>query len=150
VKTEEFQGNPVHQFSMGGGPGVHWAFTNQALVFSQSPSAIRAALRMQGSERKDSALEKESFKPFYDAHADAGVLSLATTAESLKGGLVAIQAMRSVAGMGAMMSGKPGATDEGPLAHLPSAAAIDRHFKGTTVSSVARTGGVLRIQFSCR
>ena len=149
VKTEDFQGNTLYEFSAGGGPGFHWGFLKQGIVVSQSPTAIRAAFRMEGAERKDSALEKESFKPLFETHADAGVLGLATTAESLKSGLLAIQAMRAVAGMNAMMTGK-GSADDGPLAHLPSAAAIDRHFKGTTASTVSRSGGVLHLQLSCR
>jgi hypothetical protein len=150
VKTEDFQGNPLHEFSPGSGPGFHWGFLKQGIVVSQSPTAIRAAFRMESADRKDSALEKESFKPLYDAHADAGVLGLATTAESLKSGLLAIQALRAVVGMNAMMTGKGAAPDAGPLAHLPSAAAIDRHFKGTTATTVSRSGGVLHLQLSCR
>jgi len=149
VKTEDFQGNMLYEFSAGGGPGFHWGFLKQGIAVSQSPTALRAAFRMEGAERKDSALEKASFKPLYDAHADAGVLGLATTADSLKSGLLAVQAMRAVVGMNAMMTGK-GAADDGPLAHLPSAAAIDRHFKGTTASTVSRSGGVLHLQLYCR
>ena len=149
VKTEDFQGNQVYAFSTGTGPAFQWAFLKQGLALSKSPTAIRAALRMEGAERKDSALEKESFKPLYDAHADAGVLGLSTTADSLKAGLAAVATMRAVA-MGAMMARKGGSLDEGPLAYLPSAAAIDRHFQGTTATTVSRAGGVLHLQLSCR
>lgn len=147
VKTEEFQGNQIHRFSVGPGNGFSWAYLKQGAAFSQSPSALRAALRMETAEKKDSALEKESFKPLYDAHGDASLLSLATTAESLKGGLVAIAAMRAVAGMGGMMGGQ---ASDSPLEHLPSSAAIDRHFKGTTASTISRSGGVLRFHVSAR
>ncbi len=145
VKSEDFQGNQLHEFSPGPGPGIHWGFLKQGIVISQSPTAIRAAFRMETAERKDSALEKEAFKPLYDAHADAGVLGLATTADSLKAGLAAVQAMRTVA----MMAARGGGLEDSPLAHLPSAGAIDRHFKGTTATTVSRAGGVLHLQLSC-
>jgi hypothetical protein len=143
VKTEDFQGNQVFAYSMGAGPSFQWAFLKQGLAFSRSPTAIRAALRMEGAERKDSALEKESFKPLYDAHADAGVLGLATTADSLKSGLAVVQTMRE-------MTRKGGSADDGPLEHLPTTAAIDRHFHGTIATTVSRAGGVLHLQLSCR
>ncbi|HEV8113469.1 MAG TPA: hypothetical protein VGR31_11905 [Planctomycetota bacterium] len=143
VKTEEVQGTTVHAFSMGPGIAMQWAFTKNAAIFAQLPTAMREALRMQTAEKKDSALEKESFKPLFAAHADAGVLSLAATPESFKMGLSALKQMSG------MLAGFSGGADS-PLRYLPSPESVDRHFKGTMVSTVSRTGGVLHIQFYSR
>jgi hypothetical protein len=153
VETEEFQGNTIHKLAMGPGAGVQWAFTKKAGVVSQFPTALRAALRMEGAESKESALEKESFKPLLEANADASMLGLATTAESLKGGLTALQTMVGAMGMGmAMAGGGEGGKmlQDLPLAHLPSGAAVDRHFKGTVVTSVKRKGGVVHVRMAAR
>jgi len=141
VKTEEFQGTTIHRLSLGPGPGFQWAFTKQAAVASQFPSALRAALRMEGAEKKDSALEKESFKPHFETNADAGVLGLTSTPEMLKGFLSGIETMRGVLGAS-------GATVE--LPPFPSPDAVDRHFKGTLASTVKRTGSVLRFGMDSR
>jgi len=153
VETEEFQGTTIQKFAMGPSAGVQWAFTKKGALISQYPTALRAALRMEGAEAKDSALEKESFKPLFEANADASVLSLATTAESIKSSLTAVQTMVGAMGMGMEMAG----SEEGgallrelPLAHLPSGAAVDRHFKGTVVTAVKRKGSVLHVRMSSK
>src|SRR5262249_57260823 len=115
-----------------------WAFTKKAAVLSQYPTAIRAALRMEGAAAKDSVLEKESFKPLFDAHADAGLLSLASAADSLKNILAAAQMV------GGMMASEIGLPAGGPLEHLPSPAPIDRRIRRTALPSVTLKGGLLR------
>jgi hypothetical protein len=149
VETEEFQGTTLYKLKSGGGAGIEWAFTKKTGVFSQFPTAMRAALRMEGAEPKDSALEVEGFKPQYAAHADACVLGLASTAQSMKSGLSVLELIGPYVGMG-MIRGYQEAGGEGeipnPLAHLPSEAAIDRHFKGTLVTSLTRKSGVLHLQ----
>jgi hypothetical protein len=148
VKTEEFQGTTIHKLSTGAGPGFQWAFTKKSGVLSQFPTALRAALRMEGAEKKDSALEKEAFKPLFEANASAGMLSLATTPDTLKGMLDALGKMHGLLALGMGRHGRPAGGD--PFELMPSAAAIDRHFKGTLVSSVTRTGSVLHLQMSSR
>jgi hypothetical protein len=143
VKTEEVQGTTVHAFSMGPGIAMQWAFTKSAAIFAQFPTAMREALRMQTAEKKDSALEKEVFKPLFAAHPDASVLSLAATPESFKMGLGALKQMSG------MLAGMSGGADS-PLRFLPSPESVDRHFKGTMVSTVSRTGGILHLQFYSR
>ena len=144
VETEEFQGNKIHSFSMGG-PAMHWAYLKKGAAVSQFPTAIRAAMRMEGAERKDSALEKESFKPLFESHASASCLGLASTAENLKGALAAFGMLKAVLAMG------PGiGSADNPLDLLPSPASVDRHFKGTLVSAITHAGGVLRFQVASR
>jgi hypothetical protein len=149
VETEEFQGTTVFKMQGMGGAGSEWAFTKSTAVFSQYPTALRAALRMQGAEAKDSALENERYKPLYAAHAQASVLGLASTAESFKSGLLALEMIGPLLGMG-MVQGFAEAGGEGELPnffeHLPSAAAIERHFHGTLVSSLTRKSGVLHLK----
>lgn len=150
VETEEFQGTTIHKLPTGSGGGVEWAFTKKNTgIFSQYPTALRAALRMEGAEAKDSALEVESFKPLYAAHANASVLGLASTPESLKSGLAALGFMAPFIGMG-MARGFARAGGEGelenPLMHLPSPAMIEKHFKGTLVTSLTRKSGVLHFK----
>jgi hypothetical protein len=143
VKTEEVQGTTVHSFSMGPGIAMQWAFTKNAAIFAQFPTAMHEALRMQTAEKKDSALEKEAFKPLFDAHADASVLSLAATPETFK---MALAAFKQMSGM---LAGVTGGADS-PLRYLPSPESVDRHFKGTMVSAVSRSGGNLHVQFYSR
>jgi hypothetical protein len=143
VKTEEVQGTTVHSFSMGPGIAMQWAFTKNAAIFAQFPTAMHEALRMQTAEKKDSALEKEAFKPLFDAHADASVLSLAATPETFK---MALAAFKQMSGM---LAGVTGGADS-PLRYLPSPESVDRHFKGTMVSAISRSGGVLHVQFYSR
>ena len=150
VETEEFQGTTIYKLKSGSGSGAEWAFTKKnTAVYSQFPTALRAALRMEGAEAKDSALEIEGFKPLYASNANACVLGLASTAESLKSGLMALQFMAPFIGQG-MAEGYQKAGGEGelenPLEHLPSAAAVAKHFKGTIVTSVTRKSGVLHLQ----
>ena len=152
VETEEFQGTTIHKLATGGSGGFEWAFTKKnTAVFSQYPTALRAALRMEGAEAKDSALEVEGFKPLYATHANAAILNLANTADSLKSGLNVLQMMGPFIGMG-MMRGYAEAGGEGqlpnPFDHLPTAAAIERHFKGTLVTAVTRSSGVLHVGVS--
>ena len=152
VETEEFQGTTIYKLESGEGSGVEWAFTKKNTgVFSQFPTALRAALRMEGAEAKDSALEIEGFKPLYAAHANAGVLGLASTPESLKTGLTALRFMAPfiAAGMaqGYARAGGDGEL-ENPLVYLPAPSLIEKHFKGTIVTSLTRKSGVLHFQLS--
>jgi hypothetical protein len=152
VETEEFQGTTIHKLKMGESAGYEWAFTKKnTCVISQFPTALRAALRMEGAEAKDSALEIESFKPLYTANANAAVLGLASTPESLKTGLAALQFMAPFIGMG-MARGYEDAGGKGkienPFEHLPTSTTIEKHFKGTIVTSLTRKSGVLHAQLS--
>ena len=67
---------------------------------------------------------------------------------ALKGMLDALGKMHGLLALGMGRHGRPAGGD--PFELMPSAAAIDRHFKGTLVSSVTRTGSVLHLQMSSR
>ncbi len=143
VKTEDYQGTKVHAFSMGPGVSMQWAFTKNAMILAQLPTAMHEAVRMQSAEKKDSALEKDVFKPLFDAHADASALSLAATPEVFK---MTLAAFKQMSGMLAQATG--GA--DSPLRFLPGPESVDRHFKGTMVSCLTRSGSVLHLQFFSR
>lgn len=150
LETEEFQGLTIWSMPLPTGAALAFAFTSKGLVISTYPTALRAVLRMDGAQAKDSVLERDSFKPLFAEHRDAGVFSATNTASLLKTlwGVLDLAANR----MPPLRAG--GMTDlaeaDNPLRHLPPAEVIDKHFQGTATTAMRRKGNVLQLRMSMR
>jgi hypothetical protein len=143
LETEDFQGQTVWSLPSPTGAGtLAFSFTTKGMVISGFPSALRALLRMEGKEAKESVLEREAFKPVFAENPEAGVFSVSHTASMIRAMLGALGMLeRQIPPLGSAQN---------PLAHLPTPEAIDRHFQGTATSTARWRGGVLSVRFSMR
>lgn len=142
LHTEEFEGTTITTLSGDDAPTtLQWAFRPKLVIASMYPTALRAALRATAGDAKNTALENASFKPHLDSYADASMLGLANTRDSVRSGMNAFSALRLVT----MMS-----LGAGMLPELPGGDVADRYFKGTIVSAIRRTNDTLKLEISMR
>ncbi len=150
LETEDFQGKTIWSMPLPTGATLSFSFTTKGMVISQFPSALRAVLRMEGAEAKDSVLEREAFKPLFAENRDAGMFSVTHTAGMLKTIWSALELVSSQ--LPAMRSGGmvDASQEDNPLRHLPPAETIDRHFQGTSTTTLRHKGRVMMLRFSMR
>ena len=136
VKTEEFQGNQIHRFSAGGCNGFSWAYLKQGAAFSQSPSALRAALRMEARRRRTprsrrilQALRRTGTQPAQPRH---------------HGGIAEGRSLDRGDARGRRNGRDDGRPGFGQPARAPAVLGHDRPpLRATTASTISRSGGVL-------
>ena len=86
IESEDFQGFPIQSLELPTGQALSWCFTEDYLLGSMYPSALRASLTLHGDADAPSARNHELFAPHLERHAGAWTLQLApsrTTAETL-------------------------------------------------------------------
>ena len=132
VEHEDFQGELVNSIVMPGMGGIHWSFIDSALLISEFPTALRAALRKPGHGDSESALEAPKFRQRLQDQADASMASVADTG----------QTVRMMLAAGSMIRGFAEASGEMPAEvadmPLPSPDIATKYFSGTLRSLVTR------------
>lgn len=132
VEQEEFQGELINSIVMPGMGGLYWSFTDGALVLSEFPTALRAALRKPGHGDSESALDTPRFKERLHGRTDASTVSIADTGQTVRMMLAAGEMIRDLAAN----------TGEAPaeLTHmpLPDPSIATRYFSGTLRSALTR------------
>ncbi len=154
LDSEEVAGTEVHFVEMPMGK-ISWCFVGQGACISVYPTAMKALLEHLAAKTSPSVLDNARFQPVLAKHKDASIVSVCGTPETLK---MLGHSMDAMHALGATLHGAEGndedSDDEGFDAiqgfTWPSAAVIDRYFKGTMVSTVRLKDGALRVNFSTR
>ncbi len=131
VEQEEFQGELISSFSMPGAMSLHWAFVDGALLFSEYPTALRSALRLIGQEDAATALTTQPFQGRASGQADAAMIGVHDTAETV----------RMMLAIGGMLRDGAATLFDGPdLSELPlpGTELAAKYFEGTWLSTVKR------------
>lgn len=146
VEQEDYQGEVVSSMAMPGMGGLHWTFTDGALIFSEYPTALHAALSMLSQEEPQTALAVSPFKERLKGNLGASIVSVSDTAESV----------RAILAVGGMLTQLFGSMDLGPGA--PSLAGIPKpdpsiaakYFEGTLLGKLTRRSDSFTIELSGR
>jgi len=144
VEQDDFQGELVNSIVMPGMGGIHWSFTDDAVILSEYPTALRAALRKPGHGDSEAALDTPRYEERLDGVSDAAMVSIAETGQTLRLMLAA----------GGMIRGVVQASGEAPpeLVNmpLPDPDIATQYFSGTLRSALTRKADSLVISISGR
>lgn len=142
LDTDEIEGHPVTQLALPTGATLSWCFDAQRAIFSNYPTALRAALAQVRKPDAGSALDSPRFKPYIESNKDACGLTLAGSAETAKSALGGFAMLGSIAGGG----GSP----DSDFPPTPAPEVADRYLKGTLVWAMVHKAGLLEIELSAR
>ena len=142
IEVEEFQGDSVSMFEIPGTGTISWVFQDRRLVVSQYPTALRALLAHKPAADGASVYQHPRLGQHLTANKGAAMLTLASTAESLK----TLEA--TFGALGAMLPSNP--VTSLFTSGWPPPEAIDRLFSGTMLMSLTRTPSSLSLRVATR
>ncbi len=151
VEEEEYQGQIIKSltFGMPGMGGFHWAFTDDALVFSQFPTCLRASLALVGQEDAPTALTSGPFEPYLEDLPRSSGFSISDTATSVK-------TLINLAGVLEGLAMLPGmelpeeALDFLTDMPVPDSSLAEKYFEGVIFSTLERGENSLNMRYAGR
>lgn len=160
VDTVEFQGHEVQELELPMGAKVGWSFLDHALVLSVYPTALRAALRLEGKPDEPTAASNPGFAAVLKSLAGApavGINDTRATLElvlsALRGGLAAYEMTKSQPTEAAEGEGDeehPPEPKGGAHPPIPGTELVQRYFKGTVTTAMTKRAGSVQFVISAR
>lgn len=140
IDSDVLDGNEIYYAEIADGVRFSWWFGSDCVALSLYPTALRKAIAHLGTDAAPSAATDPRFAKILADNSDACALSVCSTPEMLK-----------AAGHAASMLATFGDDEDGlDLSGLDWQGLVDRYLKGTTVCTLRRQGGEMRMHFRTR
>jgi hypothetical protein len=153
VDTVEFQGHEVQELKLPVDGKLSWCFLDRSLVWSLYPTALRAALRLQGKPDEPTAADNPRFAAVLETFAGAPFVAINDTRSMFE---LLLSAMRMFAMNDPEQTDPPTAKDapaesnRDRLPPVPGTELVARYFKGTVTTAVTKRAGSVQFVLSAR